>query len=66
MKHGKAEPTYEITTWDMDKQEFTPQRGIQTPAVGQSGLRRSLRAAENFGYDVRRRGGYSILVERVD
>lgn len=57
-------PRYEVTTWDMDLQAFTPQRGVQCGPYSKWGLRCALRKLFRMGYEVRRRGAPSVLVQR--
>ena len=53
---------YYITTWDSDRQEFTPQIGVRTGPWSKWGLRRALRALRNMGYEAGRHD-HSIYVE---
>lgn len=55
---------YYVTTWDTDKQKFTPQRGVRTGPLSKWGLRRALRKLRGFGYSASR-GDSSVLVESV-
>jgi hypothetical protein len=59
------QPRYRVTTWDMDRQEFTPQEGVKSVVHGIGGLKRALRALQDLGYEGRR-SDCSILVERID
>lgn len=56
---------YEVLTWDMDLQQFTPQKGVRRGPYTQFGLRKALRKLQTMGYDITRAGGVSIMVERV-
>ncbi len=66
---------YRVTTWDGDRQRFTPQRGVRAGPYTLFGLRKALRKLRTMGYaasrlprDVRRGndcGDPSVLVERV-
>jgi hypothetical protein len=64
MMSGK--PKYEVLTWDMEKQDFTPQRGVRRGPYSQFGLRRPLRVLEAMGYDIKRSFAPSVLVKRAD
>ena len=54
---------YEVLTWDVDKQHFTPQQGVRRGPYTKWGLRRALRALRDMGYNTSRRGGFSVLVQ---
>ncbi len=54
---------YDVLTWDMDRQEFTPQQGVRRGPWSKWGLRRALRKLQKMGYDTSRHGGVSVLVE---
>lgn len=60
MSKGK----YYVTTWDMERQKFTPQTGVRTGPYSQFGLRRALRKLQGMGYETSKHGGVSVLVER--
>ena len=53
---------YWISTWDSNKQEFTPHRGVRTGPYTLFGLRKAMRALEAQGYTARK-GDPSVLVE---
>lgn len=53
---------YYVTTWDIDKQAFTPQHGVRKGPWSLWGLRRALRMLRDMGYQARR-GDPSVLVE---
>ncbi len=55
-------PRYYVTTWDMDKQEFTPQKGVRTGPYSLFGLRKALRKLKSLGYSARK-GDPWVLVE---
>ncbi len=57
-------PRYRVTTWDTDKQQFTPQKGVRSGRYSLFGLRKALRKLRNLGYDTSRHGASSVLVER--
>lgn len=57
-------PKYRVTTWDSEKQAFTPQAGCRAGPYTQFGLRKALSRLRGMGYDVSRKGGHSVLVER--
>ncbi len=57
-------PRYYVSTWDSDLQEFTPQVGVRTGPYCLGGLRKALRKLAAMGYDVKRKGAVSVLVER--
>lgn len=56
---------YRVTTWDIERQDWTPQSGVPTGPYTLFGLRKALRKLRSMGYDVSRRGGVSVLVERT-
>jgi hypothetical protein len=56
---------YRVTTWDPEKQRFTPQVGVRAGPWSLWGLRRALRKLRAMGYEGRR-GDPSVLVERLD
>ena len=60
---SKVKAKYYVTTWDMDRQEFTPQRGVRTGPYTLFSLRRALRELRAAGYDARK-GDCSVLVAR--
>lgn len=55
---------FEVSTWDYEKQEFTPQKGVRHRVHGPAGLRRALRALSGMAYDTGR-WSTDVLVERV-
>lgn len=55
---------YDVTTWDGEKQEFTPQKGVRRGPYTLFGLRKALRKLKDMGYGTHRSDGVSILVER--
>jgi hypothetical protein len=57
-------PRYYVTTWDTDRQAFTPQYGVRCGPYSLFGLRRALRVLRLMGYDGNR-GDNSTLVERA-
>lgn len=61
-----SSPHYRIRTWDIELQRFTPQRGVRSGPYTLFGLRKALRKLRQMGYEVSRRGGFSVLVERVE
>jgi retron-type reverse transcriptase len=56
-------PTYRVTTWDGERQKFTPQRGVPSRARGRRALRVILRKLRQFGYQCNRNDSF-VLVER--
>lgn len=50
------ERTYQILTWDMDEQRYTPQIGVPEFVTGQLGLRKAVRMLRNLGYTAHRIG----------
>jgi hypothetical protein len=60
-----SEAKYEVTTWDMDLQEFTPQPGVVAGPHSKWDLRRVLRRLRDIGYDVNRADAHSVLVRRI-
>ncbi len=43
-------PRYYVTTWDTEKQMFTPQRGVRTGPYSLWGLRKAIRKLRHIGY----------------
>jgi hypothetical protein len=58
-------PRYYVTTWDGEKERFTPQKGVRCGPYSLWGLRRALRKLQQTGYPCDR-GDNSVLVERDD
>jgi hypothetical protein len=59
---------YRVTTWDCDKQAFTPQQGVPCRASGLGALRRTLRKLQECGYSCHRNAAGNdsyILIERI-
>lgn len=67
-------PRYYVYTWDIEKEDFTPQKGVRCGPYSLFGLRRALRALQSLGYEADyygRRDGFgagdpSVSVQRVD
>jgi len=57
-------PKYYVSTWDTDRQEFTPQKGVRTGPWSLFGLRKALRKLRSFGF-IARKGDPSTSVVRV-
>lgn len=62
---------YEVLTWDMDKQAFTPQQGVRRGPYTIHGLRRALRKLREMGYScnyssAHESGDPAVSVGRVD
>jgi hypothetical protein len=55
---------YQVTTWDCERQEFTPQAGVRKGPHTLWGLRRVFRKLQGMGYSCRRDDA-SVLVERI-
>lgn len=43
-------PRYDVGTWDSDKGDYTPQRGVRCRNLTIHGLRRALKALRGMGY----------------
>ncbi len=54
---------YYVTTYDCEKQCFTPQKGVRTGPYKLFGLRKALRKLRGIGYDISRASGHYVLVE---
>ena len=54
---------YFVTTWDAEREEFTPQQGVRTGPYGLAGLRKAIRKLREYGYSGTRQDP-SIYVER--
>lgn len=62
-------PRYYVTTWDTEKQDFTPQKGVRTGPYSLWGLRKAIRKLRGMGYTARGLGGdgsgdSSVLIGR--
>jgi hypothetical protein len=57
-------PRYDVTTWDIEREKFTPQRGVRRGPWSKWGLRKALRRLNEMGYTARKGDAY-VLVERV-
>jgi len=72
IKHSeKGMVLYSITTWDIEKQIFTPHPGVPAFNLTLSELRQSLRMLKQRGYSCHRLAwcgdsDASVLVERTD
>lgn len=58
-------PYYRITTWDPNRQTFTPQTGVRAGRWSLWGLRKPLRLLRSMGYDASHKSP-CVLVERID
>lgn len=47
---GDDSPKYYVETWDIDLQEFTPQKGCRKGPYSKWGLRKALRKLRSLGY----------------
>lgn len=56
---------YEVTTWDTQRQAFTPQVGVSCGPHTIHGLKRALRKLQGMGYDVWGCSRYAVRVERI-
>jgi hypothetical protein len=56
-------PKYYVTTYDAEKEAFTPQKGVRKGPYTLWGLRTALRALRELGYDATKEDN-SVLVER--
>ena len=56
---------YRVTTWDTEKQAWTPQAGVRAERPSWASLLRALRKLRTMGYSAHR-GDLSTLVERLD
>lgn len=59
-----SNPRYYVTTYDWEKEEYTPQIGVRTGPWSKWGLRKALRKLRAMGYDATK-GDNSTLVRRV-
>ncbi len=55
---------YYVTTWDMDKQKYTPQKGVRKGPYSLFGLRKALRKLRTMGYSADRYDAY-VRVDRL-
>ena len=54
---------YRVTTWDTDKQKFTPQIGVRQGPYTLFGLRKAIRKLRDMGYSGSRVDSFSVMVE---
>lgn len=59
-------PRYYVKTWDANKEEFTPQKGVRCGPYSLFGLRKALRELNCMGYDTKRDTAHSILVYKEE
>ncbi len=63
-------PRYYVTTWDTDKREFTPQKGLRVGPWSKWGLRKAIRALRDIGYacdySSKGSGDPSVRIERLE
>jgi len=64
MANRKPKQKYEVLTWDIEKQEFTPQAGVRCGPYSLFGLRRALRKLRAIGYETTKAGGMSVLISQ--
>lgn len=57
---------YEVLTWDMDKQKWTPQIGVRRGPYTLWGLRKALRKLRDMGYSIQRANAPCVYVERIN
>jgi len=58
-------PRYYVTTWDTERQEFTPQPGVRTGPYSLWSLKRALRKLQALGYSCAR-DDPSVHVEKAN
>lgn len=58
-----SQPVYQIRTWCMDSQRFTPQTGCPSRVTGPGELNRAIRLLRDMGYSLR---DPCLDVERVE
>ncbi len=58
-----AKQKYRVTTRDLDKQTWTPQKGVRSGPYTLFGLREPLRKLRQMGYSLERWG--CVMVERI-
>lgn len=56
---------YYVLTYDVEKEDFTPQSGVRSGPYSLWGLRKVLRKLREFGYDGRRNDN-SIYIYKKD
>ena len=57
----KRKQLYEVLTWDIEKQKFTPHKGVRRGPYTLFGLRKAIRRLRDKGY-IGRKGDPSIYV----
>jgi hypothetical protein len=55
---------YEVLTWDAEKQDWTPQKGVRRGPYTLFGLRRAIRKLREIGYSGHRNDP-SVYLERI-
>lgn len=71
MSKPTKKPRYEVLTWDIDKQTWTPQQGVRRGPYSLWGLKRAMRKLQSIGYrcDYSSAGSScgdpSVLVQRI-
>lgn len=58
-------PKYQVRTWDMDKQKWTPQEGVRKGPYNLFGLRKALRKLNNMGYATTKSDGNYVFIEAL-
>lgn len=70
-------PLYSVSTWDTERQAYTPQRGLTVPSfnITLAQLRQAIRDLRRLGYSAHRfrdsdgnydHNDWSVLIERTD
>lgn len=54
---------YYVTTWDGDKQKWTPQIGVRRGPHTIGGLRKALRKLRGMGYGTKKSDGNFVMIE---
>jgi hypothetical protein len=55
---------YEVLTWDFDKRDWTPQKGIRRGPYTLFGLRKAIRKLREMGYGYRRCDMFCALIQQ--
>jgi len=61
-----SEPRYYVTTWDGERQAFTPQKGVRAGPYSKFGLRKALRRLQAMGYGITRSRAPCVRVETAE
>ena len=61
-----GEVKYDVLTWDVERQEWTPQQGVRRGPYTLWGLRRALRTLQQLGYPCHRQDSFVLVQAREE